>query len=77
MSADTLPVKEMVRELSQQFSKAMQGYPAAVRGNDTYRLESDFAWYVHEITAGPSCMVYEYVNGCRDFIKNIKPFSQA
>lgn len=70
-----IPLKEVLRDLRAQFSKAMEGYPEAVRGNDTYKHQCEFAWYVHEITAGPACLVYSHVNECKDFIKTIAPKS--
>jgi len=72
MTISTIPVKELVKDLTNQFRNATKGYPDAQRGNDTYKIQSDFAWYIHEITIGPSCMVYEHVNACREFIKSIK-----
>ena len=77
MSSSTIPVKELVRDLTQQFTNATRGYPNAVRGNTSFEQECNFAWYVHEITVGPACMVYEHVNNCRDFIKGIKPAAKA
>lgn len=72
MSSHTIPVRELVRDLSKQFSEATKGLPDAARGNQSYQLQSDFAWYIHEITSGPACMVYEQVNQCKEFIRNIK-----
>jgi hypothetical protein len=77
MTSNTIPVKELVRDLKQQFTTATKGYPDAVRGNPTFKLECEFAWFVHEITIGPACMVYEQVNSCREFIRGIKPYAKA
>lgn len=70
-TTSTLPIKDFVRELNKQFSEAVKHLPKAERGNARYKAECDFAWFINEITAGPACMVYEHVNGCKTFIDNL------
>lgn len=72
MTTTTIPVRELVKDLKKQFENAITSFPRAERGNKTYKAECDFAWYVHEITMGPNCMVYEHVNGCKSFIDRLK-----
>lgn len=70
--ASTIPVRELVKDLTKQFSKATEKFPNAERGNITYKAESDFAYFINEIMMGPSCMVYEQVNECKKFIETLK-----
>lgn len=71
-TVSTIPVRELVKDLKKQFEDATAKFPKVERGNKTYRAQCDFAWYVHEITMGPSCLVYEHVNNCKQFIDGLK-----
>jgi len=68
-------VSQVVRYLTNTFKTVTAGLEPASRtkdgANKTYRLQSDFAYLINEITQGPSCMVQKYITDCNEFLDGI------
>jgi hypothetical protein len=63
---------QVVRYLSKVFANATESMGRnAPAGSDLYKLQVEFAYYVDEITRGPSYQVSKVIADCNSFIDGI------
>lgn len=41
------------------------------KANYTYRLQTDFAYLINEITHAPECIVHQAIKTCNEFLDNV------
>ena len=68
-------INQVLRYLTNAFDQATYREPRAVRTkegpNKLYRLQTEFAYLLHEITAGPSCMQQRNITSCNNYIDSM------
>ena len=69
-------VGQIVRYLTSTFNTAIQSLDRPFRGkksgpNEAYVLQTEFAYLLNELTAGPRCMLQKSIVDCNDFIDQV------
>jgi hypothetical protein len=69
-------VGQIVRYLSGTFNQATGQLERAFRGkgqgpNLAYRLQTEFAYLLNEVTQGPRCVLQKNITACNEFIDQV------
>lgn len=69
-------IGQIVRYLTSTFNHATQGLERPFRGkkngpNEAYFLQTEFAYLLNELTAGPRCMLQKHIADCNEFIDQV------
>lgn len=69
-------VGQIVRYLSATFNQATASLERPFRSdakgaNDTYRLQTEFAYLLNEVVQGPRCILQKNITACNDFIDSV------
>ncbi len=68
-------VNQIVRHLTAMFNSITQDLPKPARTksgpNDTYKLQTDFAYLLNEIVMGPKCMIQPNIAACNELLDSI------
>lgn len=68
-------ISQIVRYLTSTLNQALSGQDRPVRTkagpNNTYIIQTEFAYLLNEIMQGPKCMVQKYIADCNDFIDQV------
>lgn len=73
-------VESVVRYLTSTFEKTCRGLERPLAAwtiktgfvaNDTYRLQREFAYFLHELTIGPKSVVQRSISDCNNLINEV------
>lgn len=69
-------IGQIIRYLTSTFNQATARMERAARSktegpNETYRLQTEFAYLLNEVVQGPRCMVQKNITACNEYIDNV------
>lgn len=72
-ASSNINVEKTVGHLCSTFSRVLHGLDRSFRGKNTgpnlaYRLETEFAYRIHEVQVGPRVLLPENIAHCNSFI---------
>lgn len=62
---------KVVEDLTERFAKATKGIRNNTRGTQLHKWQSDFAYYVNDITSGPTYIAPKIIDNANRFIDGI------
>lgn len=69
-------ISQVVRHLTTTFNNATMKLERPFRGgtlgaNKTYKLQTEFAYLLNDLTQAPNCLVQKYITECNNFIDRV------
>lgn len=69
-------IGQIIRYLTSTFNAATQSLERPFRGkkvgpNEAYIMQTEFAYLLNELTAGPRCMLQKHIADCNEFIDQV------
>ena len=69
-------ISQIVRYLTSTLNQALSGQDRPTRSNktgpnNTYIIQTEFAYLLNDVMQGPRCMLQKYIADCNDFIDQV------
>ncbi len=69
-------VDKIIRYLSNMFNMITKNldrpvWSTSTGANETYALQTEFAYLIHEITMCAPCVMQKHISACNEFIDNL------
>lgn len=69
-------VGQIIRYLTSTFNQATMSLPRPMRSvaegaNETYKMQTEFAYLLNEVAQGPRCLLQKNIAACNEYIDQL------